>query len=153
MFHERLDRPDHLQGRAGLHYLCTTFRFRSKTTNIVKRPSKHSIITTHGGLFRQVTTVTPAVTAAATFPALNGVTVNGSASAAGSIFRPNFPRNPSTMTTATAAAAFPGTPLLLQQSPQPLMQNGKKMPVWGQFQFQKIGWEKPNSLKMNLRWL
>merc|ERR1719188_2439523 len=39
----------------------------------------------------QVTTVTPAVTAAATFPALNGVAVNGTA-AAGSIFRPSFVR-------------------------------------------------------------
>ena len=69
--------------------------------------------------------MTPAVTAAATFPALNGVTVNGTASAAGSMFRPSFPRvNPSTVT--TAAAAFPGTPLLLQQSPQPLIQNGKE---------------------------
>ena len=72
----------------------------------------------------QVTTVTPAVTAAATFPALNGVAVNGAA-AAGSIFRPTFARNPSTVAT-TAAAAFPGTPLLLQQSPQPMIQNGKK---------------------------
>ena len=63
--------------------------------------------------------MTPAVTTAATFPALNGVTVNGST---GSVFRPNFARNPSTVT--TAAAAFPGTPLLLQQSPQPLIQNG-----------------------------
>ena len=70
-----------------------------------------------------MTTVTPAVTAAATFHALNGVTVNGMAN--GSIFRPNFPRNPSTVT--TAAAAFPGTPLLLQQSPQPLIQNGKNL--------------------------
>ena len=74
----------------------------------------------------QVTTVTPAVTAAATFPALNGVAVNGAAAAAGSIFRPTFARNPSTVAT-TAAAAFPGTPLLLQQSPQPMIQNGTVM--------------------------
>ena len=72
-----------------------------------------------------MTTVTPAVTAAATFPALNGVAVNGAA-AAGSIFRPTFARNPSTVAT-TAAAAFPGTPLLLQQSPQPMIQNGTVM--------------------------
>ena len=99
--------------------------------------------------------MTPAVTAAATFPALNGVTVNGTASAsasAGSIFRPNFPRNPSTVTTPTAAAAFPGTPLLLQQSPQPLMQNGKKMPISTlENRLEKATWKQlQNELKMAL---